>query len=268
MLGIVYHRIDSFHAVEAAGGFPNCSMNKIRKGGRFMNIGILEYDKNISRELKEIVSHECPQVNMVVWEREEEMKQSMTDGPVYKILFLSLEENPREIIAYSKRLQDLNPDLKIIYLSELNETIFEVFEAAPTYVLSKPLNEEYVRQAIQKALRELAVTGDKLFTIINKQGIFTIPYDEIYYVESDKRKLNIYGEEGLVRSINLKISDFLTYEHGDSFLQCHKSYAVNLKHISQLEKYQIVLKNGATLPISQSRYTETKAGYVEYLENE
>ena len=233
-----------------------------------MNIGILEYDHNITKQLMEVVSGECPQANIVTWDKEEELKKAIKGGAVYKILFLALEKDPIEIIGYSKRLQDLNPDLKIIYVSELNETIFEVFEAAPTYVLSKPLNEDHVKQAIRKAIRQLSQFDEKVFTIINKQGIFTIPYHKIYYVESDKRKLNIFGEEGMLKSINLKISDFLTYEHGDCFLQCHKSYAVNLMHISQLEKYNIILENGMTLPISQSRYAETKARYVEYLENE
>lgn len=233
-----------------------------------MNIGILEYDSNISDQLVEIVSDECPHSNIKRWQKEEELKQSIKDETIYKILILSLEMNGKEIISYSKRLQDIYPDLKIIYLSELNPTIFEVFEATPTYVLSKPLDEEHVKQALRKAKRELEQSDEKIFTIINKQGIFTIPYQKIYYVESDKRKLNIYGEDGLVKSINLKISDFLTFEHGECFLQCHKSYAVNLMHISQLEKYSIVLENGMSLPISQSRYADTKAGYVKYLEDE
>lgn len=205
---------------------------------------------------------------MKVWDEDSALKEDISKGSLYKILFMSLERNPMEIIEYSRRLQDLYTDVKIIYLTELNNSIFEVFHSTPTYVLSKPLSVDHVKKALEKALHELNMSKEKNFTIINKQGIFTIPYTKIYYVESDKRKLNIYGEDGLVKSINLKISDFLNYEHGIYFLQCHKSYAVNLMHISQLEKYEIVLENGMKLPISQSRYTETKSGYVNYLENE
>ena len=41
-----------------------------------------------------------------------------------------------------------------------------------------------------------------------------------------------------------------------------------LMHISRIEKFEIVLTNNVELPISQSRYMETKAGYVTFLENE
>lgn len=239
-----------------------------KREGCVINIGILEYDKDIAYQLTEAINENCPNMQIKVWDQDSSLKEDISKGVLYKILFLSLEKNPLDIIEYSRRLQDLYTDVKIIYMTELNDSVFEVFHSTPTYVLSKPLNIEHVKKAIEKALYELNLSREKSFTIINKQGIFTIPYTEIYYVESDKRKLNIYGEHGLVKSINLKISDFLNYEHRVYFLQCHKSYAVNLMHVSQIEKYEIVLKNGMKLPISQSRYMETKSGYVNYLENE
>lgn len=209
-----------------------------------------------------------PHTQVRIWNQDGDLKEDIGKGGLYKILFLSLEKSPMDIIEYSRRLQELYTDMKIIYLTELNDSIFEVFYSTPTYVLSKPLDKEHVKKAVKKALHELNVSKEKNFTIINKQGIFTMPYTKIFYVESDKRKLNIYGEQGLVKSINLKISDFLNYEHGIYFIQCHKSYAVNLMHISQLEKYEIILKNGTRLPISQSKYMETKSRYVDFLENE
>lgn len=233
-----------------------------------MNIGILEYDKEIAYQLSTIIKDNCPNVQLTLWDRISDMKEDVSRNSHYKILFLSLREESMDVIEYSGRLQELNAEVRIVFVTELNEYVFEVFRADPTYVLKIPLDTNHVKQSLQKAQHKLNLSKEKTFTVINKQGIFTIPYRDIYYVESDKRKLNIYGDHGLVKSINLKISDFLKYEHGTYFLQCHKSYAVNLMHISQLEKYEIVLKNGMTLPISQSRYMETRSEYMNYLEEE
>jgi DNA-binding LytR/AlgR family response regulator len=233
-----------------------------------MNIGILEYDKEVAYQLSSIIKDFCPNIQIKQWEQISDMKEEISKSSHYKMLFLSIEKDPIDIIEYSGRLQELNTEVKITFLSELNDYVFEVFRANPVYLLRKPLDTEHVKQALKKAQHELNLSKEKSFTVINKQGIFTIPYRDIYYVESDKRKLNIYGGQGLVKSINLKISDFLKYEHGIYFLQCHKSYAVNLMHILQLEKYEIVLKNGMKLPISQSRYMETRSEYMNYLEEE
>ena len=231
-----------------------------------MNIGILEYDREVAYQLTNIIKDGCPNKPVFHWEQISDMKEEISRTSHFKILFLSLEKNPVDIIEYSRRLQELNTETKVIFITDLNEYVFEVFRADPIYVLRRPLDTEHVMRAVQKAHRALNLSKEKSFTVINKQGIFTIPYRDIYYVESDKRKLNIYGEQGLVKSINLKISDFLNYESGTYFLQCHKSYAVNLMHISQLEKYEIALKNGMKLPISQSRYMESRSEYMNYLE--
>lgn len=233
-----------------------------------MNIGILENDEKIANQLKDIINSKYPHYQVSLWNKEEDLKAAIVEGGIYKILFVSLGKNPVELIDYTARLRDLQENMKLIYLADLGPAIYDAFRARPIYILSKEIDSGKVEDSLELALKELNQSKEKNFTVINKQGIFTIPYTKIYYVESDKRKLNIYGHDGLIKTINLKISDFLKYEHGSFFLQCHKSYAVNLMHISQLEKYDIILQNGMQLPISQSRYMDTRAGYLTYLENE
>ena len=105
-----------------------------------MNIGILEYDKEIAYQLTEVINENCPHMQVKVWEQGSSLKEDIRSGGLYKILFLSLERDPMEIIEYSRRLQDLHPDVKIIYITELNDSVFEVFHSTPTYILSRPLN--------------------------------------------------------------------------------------------------------------------------------
>ena len=184
-----------------------------------MNIGIFEYDKEVAYQLSNIIKDNCPNNQLTLWDQISRMKEDVSKNCHYKILFLTLEKDPMEVIEYSRRLQEIYSGVRIIFLTELNEYVFEVFRADPVYVLRRPLDIEHVKQSLNRAQHELNMSKEKAFTVINKQGIFTIPYRDIYYVESDKRKLNIYGESGLVKSINLKISDFLQYEHGIYFLQ-------------------------------------------------
>ena len=117
-----------------------------------MTIGILEYDKEIAYQLTEVISENCPHIQVKVWERDSSLKEDISNGSLYKILFLSLEKDPMDIIEYSRRLQDLHPDVKIIYTTELNNSVFEVFHSTPTYVLSRPLNIGHVKKALAKCV--------------------------------------------------------------------------------------------------------------------
>ena len=76
--------------------------------------------------------------------------------------------------------------MKLIFLAELNPAIYETFRARPIYILSKEIDSNRVEDSLELALKELNQSKEKNFTVINKQGIFTIPYTKIYYVESDK----------------------------------------------------------------------------------
>ena len=76
-----------------------------------MNIGILEYDKEIAYQLTEVINENCPHMQVKVWEQGSSLKEDIRSGGLYKILFLSLERDSMEIIEYSRRLQALHPDV-------------------------------------------------------------------------------------------------------------------------------------------------------------
>lgn len=44
----------------------------------------------------------------------------------------------------------------------------------------------------------------------------------------------------------------------NSFLRCHKSYAVNLKYAVDLLKYKIVMSDGTKVPVSRNYYDNVK----------
>ena len=42
------------------------------------------------------------------------------------------------------------------------------------------------------------------------------------------------------------------------FVQCHKSYAVNMQWIRRMTPDSLILRNGAQIPVSRSRSTRTR----------
>lgn len=48
----------------------------------------------------------------------------------------------------------------------------------------------------------------------------------------------------------------------NSFLRCHKSYAVNLKYAVDLLKYKIVMSDGTKVPVSRNYYDNVKKWFL------
>lgn len=87
--------------------------------------------------------------------------------------------------------------------------------------------------------------------------------DEIYYIESNNRKVILYLPQGNVEYYD-KISK-LEQELCKDFFRIHKGYLVNMKFVEGYTRSEVSLRNGDNLPISKYRYSDFVKGYQEYI---
>ena len=76
--------------------------------------------------------------------------------------------------------------------------------------------------------------SEKLVLIPDEKNEFLIPFSDICFAESSGRKLILHPYSGTYENIPMKLTDFVGYVNSDSFLRCHRSYAVNADKISSL----------------------------------
>lgn len=95
-----------------------------------------------------------------------------------------------------------------------------------------------------------------------RQLLYIVPIEDVFYLQSDLKYVNIVRKSG--ENINIyKKLDEVEKSLSSIFLRIHKSYIVNSCFIKELDKVnrEIILKNGERLPISNSRYNSV----VEFL---
>ena len=90
---------------------------------------------------------------------------------------------------------------------------------------------------------------------VNRQNII-IDKSKILYLESHERKVTYYTATDRYEEY-IKLDDAMN-KLDNSFLRCHKSYAVNLKYAIDLLKYKIVISNGTKIPVSRNYYDNVK----------
>lgn len=47
------------------------------------------------------------------------------------------------------------------------------------------------------------------------------------------------------------------------FVQCHRSYLVNLQHISAIARAEIILDDGTRLPVSRRAHKEVNEAFIQ-----
>ncbi len=93
-----------------------------------------------------------------------------------------------------------------------------------------------------------------------------IPLDQIYYLESDLRQINVYGDipHQPICTFYGKIADLpaMLYENG--FLQVGRSDVVNLRYVCSIRNYKVELHSGVELSVSRQYYTAIRNAWLEW----
>ncbi len=191
---------------------------------------------------------------------------TLKDGAYYDVVFMDIDWKQDETgIDFAGRLQEACPYTKIIYVTAYAlDYLEDVFlnHANLSGLLKKPVNQEQLERNLEKILREQSEAEGKL--LIYYQGShIAIPLQDILFLESRLHK----------SCIVLKKQEYLCNEKLETlkgqldgrFLNCHKSYMVNMSYIREFRGREILLEENHVIPVSKARAKEAKERFFEYM---
>lgn len=192
-----------------------------------------------------------------------ELEQYDGEEPIIILMDIQLPKENNGINMI-KQAYKWTGKIAVIFVSGYTEYAEEVFDVNPIYFLVKPLKREKFDRAMRLAIQKVMNTKEELSIMIQShKETKKILYHEIIYIESALRKTKFH----------CLLEDYECYERLDSlekklgkgFIRCHKSFLVNLAHVSSLKRKEIILDNGQCIPISNSKAKETKEAVLRYL---
>lgn len=153
---------------------------------------------------------------------------------------------------------------QVIYISGYIEYCTPVYETEHTYFLLKPIKQEDFNAAIDKALKNLQGADFTPVAIQHGGAVTMVNPAEIEYVESDRRKVRLFATSGEVHVTYATLGQMIDMLP-DDFVQCHKSYIVNMAHITELRTASVLLRSGAEIPVSQRQRKSIRDLFYRYV---
>lgn len=99
----------------------------------------------------------------------------------------------------------------------------------------KPYDRKTVEDVIQKIVMHDKIAEEK-YIIVKKNGInYKIKCDAIQYVQAITRGVQIKLTKETVKVPYLTIKEFMKKVDLEDFIQCHRMYVVNKKHIVSID---------------------------------
>ena len=153
---------------------------------------------------------------------------------------------------------------QVVYISGHIEYCTPVYETEHAYFLLKPIKQADFNAAIDKALENLQGTDYTPVAIQHGGAVTMLNPAEIEYIESDRRKVRLYTAPGEVLETYATLGQMIDMLP-DDFVQCHKSYIVNMAHISELRTASVLLRSGVEVPVSQRQRKAIRDLFYRYV---
>ncbi len=174
-------------------------------------------------------------------------------------------------------LEVLDERPQVIFTTAFDQYAIRAFELNAVDYLLKPFSRERFDDALAKAVSRIGMETEEpvrienlITTVTEAEGYLTrivfrkgagikiIPLNNISYLAAEDDYVMIYYNEGKA----LKPKTMKYYEEHlppSLFLRIHRSFMVNVEHITRLEPYSkdnyvAVLKSGEKIPVSRAGY--------------
>ena len=182
------------------------------------------------------------------------------------VVFMDIVLKSQNGIYVAETILEEYPHIKMVFITSFIERVIDIFRIDPTYFLLKPIEKNYLKDALYKVIR---LTDEEHADVVKigsgngRNHLMSIKTRNIYYIEGDRRQVTFYLQNTMHTAY--KKLDELEAELKSNFLRVHQSYIVNMDKIKEVNKNMIVLYNDITIPISRSKSKEVIEKISEYM---
>ena len=190
------------------------------------------------------------------------LQQDIRDGKRYELLFLDiLFAEAERGIRLANSLRDTGCDADIIFMSSSPDFAAASFDASPLHYLIKPVQAEKLSAALD---RFLAKNTPYLLRLETNRGYIQTTLADVTFFEIFSREIVIHKTNGEKETCVGALKDLQQRLPAYTFVRPHRSYLVNLDHISEIVRYQIRVTTGETIPVSQKLYTQVQQAIINH----
>ena len=163
-------------------------------------------------------------------------------------------------------LKERNKNIIIFVVTSYSEYLDEAMRFHVFRYLSKPLEKQRLFRNLKDALAVYHTLSQKI-ALETKEETLTLPVNDIILIKTQGRKIIVHTSKKDYESIH-SIQYWIEILPKNCFIQSHRSFIVNLKHVSNFNHDIIYLEDGQfTAYLTKRKYTEFKNAYLLYLES-
>lgn len=225
-----------------------------------MLIKIIDDDPVFAQKINDVICHCLDNIfmNYSIEIMTKDFKYE--NGDIY---FLDIDLKEKNGIQFAEEIKNNNSNAIIIFVSVMNNMIFESLVVQPFYFVRKDNFDKDMKIAcalIQKYINK----NHKIITFDFKGRKTAIKLSDIIFLESFLHEITIHTSSNSYKCSST-FNNIMNQINSTNIIRIHKSYAVNLFWVKEISKGEIIMRDRTVLKIGKKYIKDVIVSYEEYL---
>lgn len=228
-----------------------------------MNIGICDDDSMEVARIKEIVEEYFSSNKIEGIIKIYDSSKVLLEGYYsLDLLFLDIEMPEVNGLAVAEEIRREDRNVRIVFLTNHRNYIQKAFIVQAYRYLFKPYRNTDITEVINHAVKEI-ITVPGIYLEKKNGDKMWLRYRDIYYIEALGDGSVVYLADDKI--ITGKALKYWEKQMTEDFVQCHRSYIVNMYFIVKITHTSVFIRKYKGIPLSVRKRALMTNTYLEYI---
>ncbi len=182
----------------------------------------------------------------------------------YNLILLDIIMDGCSGMELAQQVREADQEAAIIFITSSKDYALEGYDVKALHYLIKPIDSELLEKLILSDYQNRF--ANHFFLLDSDLGKIQIAVKEMICMETVGRKVEVTLSDEIVYYPG-KLTELLNELQKESFVRCHRAFALNIKKIRELRKQEAIAANGKRIPVSRTFSKEVKKAFIRQLRN-
>jgi len=209
----------------------------------------------------------CPCFSLERFSEGDSLIRAQKSGNPFDIILLDIIMPGFNGIETAREIRAVDKAVKIVFLTSSSEFAVDSYSVKASNYLLKPVSPEALFACLEELSGEIAqAQASNAISVKSPRTVHRLNPSTIEYLEAHGKHVSLTLSNG---SVIDSIEPLYLLEGKlsitDGFYKCHRSYIVNINHVSTYSSDEITMRSGARIPISRNCRSEFKDAYFSVI---
>lgn len=175
------------------------------------------------------------------------------------ILFLDIEMPDMDGIEAGAKIQEKNPDCKIIMATSRVDRFKEAFHINAIRFITKPFDRGEIKEALSACLK--MTLGENTIDVFQNRISHKVKEKNITYIRAFNGYVELFTANQTFRK-DISLDELEKDLDPKIFFRIHRQYIINMQHITTYDNKSVEIGD-TTIPVSRRRYSDFVKAFMD-----